>query len=156
MSADYTIICDTREQKVYSFDESDSVREALPVGDYSIRGFEETFAVERKTLDDLANSLGNDRDRFEREMERGDDLGMRELTVVIEAPRWHVYKYSGTKNSPHYFSNIFPNSIIGSIASWRDRYDFLDWEWAGDRNGGRERTLELLDEWYAEYGGELL
>jgi ERCC4-type nuclease len=147
------IIVDSREQKPYSFSYNSST-EALPVGDYSLKGYEKVFAVERKTLDDLANSLGNDRDRFEDEMERARELRMQELTVLIEAPRWHVYKYSGDKHSPHYYSNIYPNSIIGSIASWRDRYQFLDWEWAGDRAGGRARTLELLDEWYSDYSDE--
>jgi hypothetical protein len=42
----------------------------LYTGDYSVRGLEEVFAVERKSLADLAGSLTRERDRFMREMHR--------------------------------------------------------------------------------------
>ena len=62
------IVIDTREQTPLVFTRLPSVTKALQSGDYSSLGLEGRFAVERKSLDDLANCcVGANRDRFERE-----------------------------------------------------------------------------------------
>lgn len=146
------VVVDTREQKPYDFKSigiNNVVHEKLDVGDYTHMGAEDVYAVERKTLDDLAKSLGADRDRFENEIQRGQTL--EELAVVIEAPPEDVYRFAGTKKCPNYYSNIYPNSIIGTVEQWPQKYDTLSFVWAGDREGGMQETLAKLDEWYLKH-----
>lgn len=148
MSGEYTILIDSREKKPYKFPGVESRFEQLNVGDYTIDGFQDEFAVERKTLDDLTRSMGTDRERFENEMIRAVDGGMENLEVVIEAPRWHVYNYGGTGHSPKYYSDIIPNSIIGTVEKWPGKYPPLNFTWADTRDKAQSETLRLLDSWY--------
>jgi len=78
----FTIVVDGREQKGhgYTFDSwpVDTVRKNLSdmgsEGDYSIEGYEDQFAVERKSLGDLATCVGAKRDEhFEPQVQRGVD-----------------------------------------------------------------------------------
>lgn len=64
------LIVDTREQTPLSFRHCESERGALQSGDYSAKGIEESFCVERKTIADLVGSLTRERARFMREMHR--------------------------------------------------------------------------------------
>ncbi len=64
------LLVDTREQKPLRFSHLPAEPATLYTGDYSVRGLEEVFAVERKSLADLAGSLTRERDRFMREMHR--------------------------------------------------------------------------------------
>jgi DNA excision repair protein ERCC-4 len=99
------IVVDTREQTPYLFDKADIIThvDTLPIGDYSIQGFQDRVAVERKTLDDLVGCLvGKNRDRFERELQKGRYLDLfvvvvedtmneneRKQIVVSAAPGWN-------------------------------------------------------------------
>lgn len=64
------LVVDTREKTPLTFEHCQSVQGTLQSGDYSARGLEESFCVERKTLADLAGSLTRERARFMREMHR--------------------------------------------------------------------------------------
>ena len=64
------LIIDTREQTPLDFRHLESERGTLQSGDYSAKGIEESFCVERKTVADLAGSLTRERARFMREMHR--------------------------------------------------------------------------------------
>lgn len=64
------MIIDTREQTPLDFLHLESERGTLQSGDYSAKGIEESFCVERKTVADLAGSLTRERARFMREMHR--------------------------------------------------------------------------------------
>lgn len=57
------IVIDTREQTPYGFAKYDAepIRAALPTGDYSLPGFEDRVAIERKSLDDLVGCLKGDK-----------------------------------------------------------------------------------------------
>ena len=59
------IVIDSREQAPLKFTRLEAVTGTLYSGDYSIRGLEDQFAVERKSIDDLANCcLSSNRGRF--------------------------------------------------------------------------------------------
>ena len=82
------IIQDSREQAPFAFNspryEGVTVEAgALQVGDYSLHGLTDKVAVERKELADLVQCLGRERERFERELQRGAALDA--FAVVIEA-----------------------------------------------------------------------
>jgi ERCC4-type nuclease len=66
------IIIDSREQEGFAFDplKVDVERRALPAGDYSLAGFEQRVAVERKSLQDFVSTVIRGRKRFTVELER--------------------------------------------------------------------------------------
>jgi len=82
------IIQDSREQAPYAFTgpryEGVTVKVGtLQTGDYSLHGLTDKVAVERKSLPDLVQCLGRERDRFERELQRAAALAA--FCVVVEA-----------------------------------------------------------------------
>lgn len=79
------IVVDSREQRPYLFDSrvASVERGALPAGDYSLKGFEDRIAIERKSLDDFVNTVIYGRERFRAEL---DKLAAYEYAaIVIEA-----------------------------------------------------------------------
>ena len=81
------ILVDSREQAPYDFARYGAATETatLPVGDYSLPGFEDRVSIERKPLDDLVGCLmGKDLERFEKELARARHYDL--FCVVIEAP----------------------------------------------------------------------
>lgn len=148
------IIIDSREKLPYKFPGVDSVvYKQLNVGDYTLDGFEDRFSVERKSLNDLATSLGADRERFENEIKRAQDLD--KFVVVIEADRSEVADFAHTNHCPNYYSKIYPKSIISTVESWPDKYSTLEFEWAGSREEAKQETLRLLDKWYVQHASDL-
>ena len=95
------LLVDTREQKPLAFSNLTFESATLYTGDYSVKGLEEYFSVERKSLADLAGSLTRERDRFMREMHRlrgfpcgyllviGDDM---ELSRLIAQGRLKLHQ----------------------------------------------------------------
>lgn len=146
---EYSIVVDSREKKPYSFYGKDTIRDGLETGDYTIQGYEDVFAVERKTLDDLANTLGAGRERFERELERAQEF--EEFVVIVESDKELLNDRNGDGHCPHYYSKIWPNSILGTVEKWPNKYDTLSFEWTGDRATGKARTLDLLEKWKNQY-----
>jgi ERCC4-type nuclease len=69
----FALVRDTREQTGLFIPQPPKglmlVIDTLKYGDYSIRGFEGSIAVERKNIDDLWSSVTVDADRFKRELE---------------------------------------------------------------------------------------
>ena len=64
-----TLLVDTREQNPFNFSRfggwfAGIEKRALPLGDYSIAGLEDTCVVERKDLSDLVHSCTVDRNAF--------------------------------------------------------------------------------------------
>ena len=76
------IVTDTREQMPLAFTHLRSERGTLDTGDYSVRGLEEVFAVERKSMADLVGSLTRERARFMREMHRLRGFQFARLLIV--------------------------------------------------------------------------
>ncbi|MFC6717926.1 ERCC4 domain-containing protein [Natrialbaceae archaeon GCM10025810] len=141
MSGEFTIVVDTREKRPYRFDGYNVVSEKLDTGDYSVVGYEDVFAIERKSLSDFLKSITWDRKRFRREIKRAEVL--IGFIVVIEADVQTVLNWN-------YDRQVHPNAVMGTIDNWSSYYN-VDFVWTGDRNGGEEATLEHLKRWYAAY-----
>jgi len=79
------IVVDTREQEPYTFpvDGITTVRRKLEAGDYSLEGFEDRVAVERKSLDDFVSTVIRHRRRFQAELRKMQQ--MEAACVVVEA-----------------------------------------------------------------------
>jgi len=142
------VLVDTREQKPYLFEkrEVEIERVALPEGDYSLPGLEAEIAIERKSLDDLVSCLmGQNRDRFERELERLMSKVCK--AVVIEAS-------VDTVRIHRYVSRMSPHAVLQSIIAFQVRY-MMPFVWAGSREGGEYYTYSLLDKFQRQvYDGD--
>ena len=105
-----TIVIDTREQEGYSFDPrlAATVRRALPAGDYSVAGLENTVAVERKSLDDFVSTVIHNRARFRKELRKLAEY--RAACVVVEAGLLEVMLH-------RYRGDAHPNAVVGNALS---------------------------------------
>lgn len=109
------ILVDTREQDPLVFHRFKSVGGTLATGDYSIVGFQEIFAVERKTIGDLIGCcVGENRERFERELHRLRGFRFKRLLIVGDR---------SSIEGGHYRSSISPLSVLGSLSAWEIRFD---------------------------------
>ena len=149
--APFRIVIDTREQLPYRFDNLGvivpTLTAALHSGDYSILGFEDRIAIERKSLTDLYGSCTRGRDRFEREIQRLEELEEEALcldlncgcqgfhssfaAVVIEAT-WHEVE-NPMLLDPAWENQTRPESILGTITAWSIRYPRVHWWCCGER-----------------------
>ncbi len=134
--AEFVIAVDTREQKPYRFPRSE-VR-TLPAGDYSIVGLEDQVAVERKTKEDAYASLGQERERFERELRRLSALDYAAIVVETTLPDF--------LKAPA-FSRMNPKAAANSIIAWSVKYRVCVF-FAGDRAHGNALTQRLLEKYW--------
>ncbi|MFB3882439.1 MAG: ERCC4 domain-containing protein [Armatimonadota bacterium] len=103
------MIVDTREQLPYSFsDRVVAVRSPLAAGDYSVEGFEQVLAVERKSAGDFVCSVIRERPRFRRELEKL--RAYRAACVVVEASLADILAH-------RYHSGAHPNAVVGAALS---------------------------------------
>ena len=77
-----TIIIDTREQRPLAFENLPTITRTLQSGDYSIVGLESDFAIERKSIGDLCQSVTRGRERFERELHRLRGFSFARVLIV--------------------------------------------------------------------------
>jgi ERCC4-type nuclease len=105
-----TIVVDTREQEPYAFNPKHVIvsRKALPAGDYSIDGREDSVAVERKTIEDFVSTVIRSRKRFKRELQCL--AGYESACIVVEAGLSDIL-------GGRYRSGAHPNAVLGSVLS---------------------------------------
>jgi DNA excision repair protein ERCC-4 len=109
------IVVDTREQEPLSFTRLKSIRGTLTTGDYSVAGLEDVFSIERKTVADLvACCMGDNRERFERELHRLRGYRFKRLLVVGS---------EGDILAGAYHSNIKPQAVMATLCAFEVRYD---------------------------------
>ena len=106
---DVHVIVDTREQHPLLLDPMPWERGTLVTGDYSVRGLEHKICVERKSLADLTQSLGRERERFDKEMHR--ILAYPHRCLVIEGTMQDIIEQ-------RYLSKISPNSVLSSLMGY--------------------------------------
>lgn len=149
LQTQFTIIVDAREKNPFRFiglraDAKDKKRPLavrtktamLPTGDYSILGYEDRVCIERKSLADLYNTLGQNRDRFEREVVRM--TSMEFAAIVVEAD------YNGMSEQPSY-SRLTPKHVFRTMWAWMVRYPRIHWVPASNRFFAESATFRLLE-----------
>jgi ERCC4-type nuclease len=149
------VLIDTREQLPFRFtglraDAKDGRRpldvttrvETLPTGDYSLDGLRDQVAIERKSLADLYHTLGQNRDRFERELIRLAALCF--AAVVIEADWLKIL------SEPPAHSRLNPKSIFRSVIAWQQRFPRVHWWACPHRRFAEIATLRILERFYKE------
>ncbi len=109
------VIIDTREQTPLPITRLETVRAGLQTADYSFQGGEHLFGIERKSVDDLVSCcMGDNRERFEREMHRL--RGFRFKRLLIIGHRWMI-------EGQRYKSKIRPAAVLHRLDAWEARYD---------------------------------
>lgn len=134
------IIVDNREQKLFSFRgyECDIEKGSLPTGDYSLAGFTDRIAIERKELSDLIQCLSWERERFSREMQRA--RGYDFFAVIIEAS-WQELAQG------NYRSKMRPQAACQSVMAFMARYG-IPFFFAGNRRTAEYVSYSLLKQYH--------
>jgi ERCC4-type nuclease len=148
----FTILVDGREKAPFTFTaiQADADRGYRPLaiarqwahletGDYTIEGMEDLVAVERKSLEDLYSTLGQHRQRFEREMQRL--AAMEHAAVVIEADWWRILQ------RPPPQSKLLPKTVFRTALSWAEKYG-VHWLAMPDRRMAEITTFRVLECFY--------
>jgi DNA excision repair protein ERCC-4 len=110
-----TVAIDSREQLPLPITRLKSTTATLYSGDYSVIGAERQVAIERKSIEDLvACTMGENRERFERELTRMGGYYFRRLLIVgtrevLEAGLYH--------------SNVNPKAVLASLSAWEVRFN---------------------------------
>lgn len=155
LAVPFTVLIDQQEGLPYRFQgiRADADRSCRPLviptrtvhlktGDYSIEGLESEISVERKSLTDWYRTLGQERDRFKREIQR---LSMmQDATVMIEAS-WPEILFH-----PPDFARLHPKAIHRTVIAWRRRYPTVHWWPAGDRRLAEITTFRILERYWNE------
>jgi DNA excision repair protein ERCC-4 len=138
------VVVDSREQLPYEFADhvaagiATLTRAALPTGDYSILGYEDRVAIERKSLADYVSTVIHARERFSRELQQ---LARYELRgVVVEGSLEDVLEH-------RYKTAAFPNSIWGATISIVADH-CVPVYWCGSRPIACRFTFDLLRRWW--------
>jgi len=134
------ILIDSREKHPFDFTPFDVELETatLPVGDYSLPGFQDRVSIERKNLNDIIGCLVNsNRVRFKRELARGRHYDL--FTVVVEAA-------SSDVSQGKYKCDMKPQAALQSIIAFQVRYG-VPFVWTGNRAGAEYNTYWLLSEY---------
>lgn len=108
----FTVIVDTREKRPLSFTGHPVVRRGLRTGDYSIDGYADKIAIERKSLPDLLGSLTSGRKRMDACVERL--LQYESKALLIEAMPFNL-------ENGCWRPKVHPNAVLGSVISWKMR-----------------------------------
>ena len=139
----FAIVVDTREQAPWSFQSVKcdknvkgdvyavrTIKDTLDPGDYSIAGHESTVSIERKSKSDLFHCVGTDRERFERQVQRLNELP--HAFVVVEADWSSIL--AGDSHSA-----LPGKTVFRTVASWQIRYPSVHW-WLCPSRGFAEKT----------------
>jgi ERCC4-type nuclease len=154
--APWTILVDTREQAPYSFRGFDSdadcsnvplvvpvKTETLQTGDYSLDGMKDQVAVERKSLSDLYGTIGQGRERFERELHR---LNHMDYAAVVIESGWPAII---GRPPPH--SKLPPKTVYRSIIAWQQRFPYVHWWDCPTRTFAERTTLRILQRFWTDH-----
>ena len=99
---------DTREQQPLDFDRCAVVRDTIPTFDYAIEGDQPHFAVERKSLPDLIQSLAIQKN-YCRELKK-----IRRARALQKMPRIFYVVEANREDIEHFDYSIFTGGRVGS------------------------------------------
>jgi hypothetical protein len=168
----FVVVVDSREQSPYSFEgiRADAAQrrrridiptlvQGLPSGDYSIEGYANEIACERKSINDLFNTLSQGRRRFTAELERLN--AMRFACVVVEA-EWseilrvpckccgvgptNMHRHAHWPSLPR--SLLPPKNVFRSVLAYQQRFPRVHWLMCVDRRHAEVTTFRVLERFW--------
>lgn len=192
---DFEVAIDTREQAPWDFRglkaDADQGRRpllvrvqmlGLPTGDYSLIGHHDRVAIERKSLQDLYGTIGQGRERFERELERLQSIADQpggHAAVIVEASweqaLWRpcptcqgIGRVAGENYEeldctvcggsgrlhPVEHSRLSPKTVFRSVNAWELRYPGVHWHFMGPRELAQQKAFRLLERWWETVGSQ--
>jgi ERCC4-type nuclease len=120
----FILLQDTREQKpLYSIGSGNEVEgmevatATLACGDYSVKGFENKFCIERKQISDFYTYIGKERDRTTHKMEQFREMVSRGgwVGLVVEATEADLL-------TGYVMSRVSPETARAALVSFEVRY----------------------------------
>lgn len=146
---------DTRERQPFEFNDlvvqhdgnrcclsMDYVVRKLGCGDYAIDGLEGHITVERKSTQDLIQTISSSRKRFIRQLERMQSMHFS--AVVIECEWMDALRYC--KEHTQYN----PVSLDSTILAFCQRYPKTHWFWRDCRRNAAKTTYKILDRFWKD------
>lgn len=131
------LIVDTREQ--LPLFKRDCMRWGMLVGDYTTRNLFYSYAIERKSLQDLCGTITHGHLRFQREMLRAAANNI-ELVLVVEGTRTNFV----AKKFPRGDERKIDGSTLGKIIDKISVKYKLKVYWCRSRTSARKKIIELL------------
>jgi ERCC4-type nuclease len=139
------------------------VRRAISAGDYSIDGYDGRsefvsgagldamtntpagIAIERKSISDLFNTLGQSRARFVRELDR---LAAYQFAAIVVEAEWSEILTAPAAGLVR--SQLDPKTIYRSVIAWQQRYPNVHWWMCAGRDHAEVTTFRILERWWQE------
>jgi len=109
----------------------------LKDGDYSLKGFENQLAIERKGISDLLSYCTVERDKTKAKMERF--MKMEFVALVIESRESDLYR-------PYLHSTISPEVVRQALVSFQVRYGIH--VYIGSRENLSRYVLDVMIKYY--------
>ena len=149
MAEPLTIITDSREQRELDFSRFKGVatiRQGLKTGDYSIAGFQNSYCIERKSVEDLVSTLIGGHERFLRELDRMRDFD--EKYILVEHTPTILFNYCRN----HGWQRKF-DTIIQSLLAYACHYD-VRVRFCKDREDMAQYIVKKSREYIEKKGGQ--
>ena|SRR5664280_538247 len=129
------VLIDDREKRPWHFSEFCTTEVVhLPSADYSMAGWTDKLACERKSLDDLILSIGPARDRFLDVCRRMQNYEHRLLVVEADIADVLAHRYESRTN---------PSSIVGSTIAIFHDYNLSTAWWHSPKV-----AADLVERWF--------
>jgi ERCC4-type nuclease len=146
----FTIIIDTREQIPWEFGFHDTAKQKLDTGDYSILGFENIIAIERKkSVSELATNLSEN--RFKDVLERLSKI--KHPYMVFEFSLDEVYNFPVGSDIPKRMWDklkISGNYIIKRLIEIQLQYN-IQVIFCDDPSNAEKFSVSLMKRIYERY-----
>lgn len=146
----FTIIIDTREQIPWEFGYHDTAKHKLDTGDYSIQGFENIIAIERKkSVSELATNLSES--RFKDVLQRLSTI--KHPYMIFEFDLDEVYDFPIGSDIPKKMWDklrISGNYIVKRLIEIQLQYN-IQVVFCGDANNAERFAVSLMKRIYERY-----
>ena len=111
----FVLVIDTREQRPLCVKVKGltSLVDTVKDGDYTIKGFEDKFAIERKQISDFYSYIGKERNKTTKKIQRLAEFDF--AAIVIEATLEDLL-------TPQLYSSVSPEVARGFLTSINVRY----------------------------------
>lgn len=149
----FTIVIDTREQIPWEFGYHNTATHKLDTGDYSIEGFENIIAVERKkSVSELATNLSES--RFSDVLQRLSAI--KHPYMVFEFDLDEVYNFPVGSDIPKRMWDklrISGNYIVKRLIEIQLQYN-IQVVFCGDANNAERFVVSIMKRIYERYNNE--
>jgi ERCC4-type nuclease len=141
--APFVISVDQREKLPLHFPGFAFTTKFLKTGDYSIVGYEDRIAVERKNYFDAWACVAEHRKRFERCMQRLAELDRAAVVIECSLAEFQV--------QPSYIQRVTPATAVGSYLSWMVQYR-VPVVWVDNREFAARVVVRILASYFKHRG----